>query len=127
MQRAVNPQTGEVVFLVDGQWTPPSQTAQNPQTGETAYLVGGQWQVVPGVKKPAVESQQIVSPEEMLTPIADTPEAAALREKTKEYEAGSTMLERAGRDLKRGVLRGLNVLPSLSASSSPPISPGSTS
>jgi len=42
MQRAVNPQTGEVLFLVDNQWVPPSQTAVNPQ-GEKAFLVGNEW------------------------------------------------------------------------------------
>jgi hypothetical protein len=34
MQRAVNPQTGEVLFLVNNQWVPPSSTAKNPQTGQ---------------------------------------------------------------------------------------------
>jgi hypothetical protein len=51
MQRAVNPQTGEVLFLVDNQWVPPAQTAKNDK-GETAYLVGNQWEIVPGVPAP---------------------------------------------------------------------------
>ena len=66
MQRAVNPQTGEVVFLVNNQWVAPSQTARNPQTGELAYLVGNQWQVAPGQKQTAA-ADVIKSPEEMLT------------------------------------------------------------
>jgi hypothetical protein len=45
MQRAVNPQTGEVLFLVNNQWVPPSQTARNPQTGQFAYLVNNEWQI----------------------------------------------------------------------------------
>jgi hypothetical protein len=46
MQRAVNPQTGEVLFLVNNQWTPPSQTAKNPKTGQSAYLVNNEWQIL---------------------------------------------------------------------------------
>ena len=46
MQRAINPQTGEVLFLVDNQWVPPAQVAKNDK-GETAYLVGNKWEIVP--------------------------------------------------------------------------------
>jgi hypothetical protein len=46
MQRAVNPKTGEVLFLVNNQWTPPSQTAKNPKTGQSAYLVNNEWQIL---------------------------------------------------------------------------------
>ena len=53
MQRAVNPQTGEVLFLVDNQWVPPAQTAKNDK-GDTAYLVGNKWEIVPGVPAPVV-------------------------------------------------------------------------
>jgi hypothetical protein len=45
MQRAVNPQTGEVLFLVNNQWMSPAQTARNPQTGQMAYLVNNEWQI----------------------------------------------------------------------------------
>lgn len=45
MQRAVNPQTGEVLFLVDNQWISPAQKAKN-EKGDTAYLVGNKWEVV---------------------------------------------------------------------------------
>jgi hypothetical protein len=51
MQRAVNPQTGEVLFLVNNQWTPPSQVATNPKTGQMAYLVNNQWQIDPQEKE----------------------------------------------------------------------------
>jgi hypothetical protein len=51
MQRAVNPQTGEVLFLVNNQWTPPSQVAKNPETGQMAYLVNNQWQIDPQEKE----------------------------------------------------------------------------
>jgi len=47
MERAYNPQTGEYLFLVNGQWVPPAQEAVNPKTNERAFLVGNQWQVVP--------------------------------------------------------------------------------
>ena len=46
MQRAVNPQTGEVLFLVNNQWMPPAQVAKNDK-GDTAYLVNNQWEIVP--------------------------------------------------------------------------------
>jgi hypothetical protein len=49
MERAYNPQTGEYLFLVNGQWVPPAQEAVNPQTKERAFLVNNQWQVVPGI------------------------------------------------------------------------------
>jgi hypothetical protein len=52
MQRAVNPQTGEVLFLVNNQWVPPAQTATNPETGQSAYLVNNEWQIVDPLKKP---------------------------------------------------------------------------
>ena len=61
MQRAVNPQTGEVLFLVDNKWTPPAQTAKN-DAGDTAYLVGNQWQVVKNARLP----EPILSPEEQI-------------------------------------------------------------
>ena len=41
MPRAVNPDTGEVLFLVNNQWTPPSQVAKNDK-GESAFLVNNQ-------------------------------------------------------------------------------------
>jgi len=45
MERAVNPETGEVVFLVNNQWVKPTDTAKN-EAGDSAFLVGNQWQVV---------------------------------------------------------------------------------
>jgi hypothetical protein len=51
MQRAVNSKTGEVLFLVNNQWTPPSQVAKNPKTGQMAYLVNNQWQIDPQEKE----------------------------------------------------------------------------
>lgn len=54
MERAVNPETGEVVFLVNNQWVKPDQMADNPKTGERAYLVGGRWEVMKNpLAKPA--------------------------------------------------------------------------
>jgi hypothetical protein len=51
MQRAVNPKTGEVLFLVNNQWTAPLQTARNPQSGQMAYLVNNEWQVLDPFKQ----------------------------------------------------------------------------
>ena len=42
IQTATNPQTGETIALVNGQWAPVGQTATNDQ-GQKAYLVDNQW------------------------------------------------------------------------------------
>ena len=42
IQTATNPQTGERVALINGQWVPVGQTATNDQ-GQKAYLVNNQW------------------------------------------------------------------------------------
>ena len=44
MDYAVNPDTGEVVFLVNNKWVPPSDYAVNDK-GQKAYLVGNRWEV----------------------------------------------------------------------------------
>ncbi len=44
--RAINPDTGEVLVLVEGQWVPEpkkSPRAVNPDTGEALILEGGKW------------------------------------------------------------------------------------
>jgi hypothetical protein len=51
MERAVNPKTGEVLFLVEDQWVKPTQTAINPKTGENAFLINNEWQTMPGMPK----------------------------------------------------------------------------
>ena len=51
IQTATNPQTGERVALIDGQWQPFTQSATNAQ-GQKAFLVGGQWIVEPTVTPP---------------------------------------------------------------------------
>jgi len=40
-----------VLFLVNNQWVPPSQTARNPETGQFAYLVNNEWQIADPFKK----------------------------------------------------------------------------
>lgn len=65
MQKAVNPETGEVLFLVNNQWVKPTQTATNPDTGENAYLVNNAWQVMP-MPKPAAPVEPTLSPEEQM-------------------------------------------------------------
>jgi hypothetical protein len=44
MKTATNPQTGETVVLVNGQWVPADKTATNPETGESAFFVNGRWE-----------------------------------------------------------------------------------
>ena len=44
IQTATNPQTGERVALVGGEWQPIAQTATN-KAGAKAYLVGSEWLV----------------------------------------------------------------------------------
>ena len=51
IQTATNPQTGERVALIDGQWQPFTQSATNAQ-GQKAFLVGGQWIVEPTFTPP---------------------------------------------------------------------------
>ena len=43
LQTATNPQTGERVALIGGQWVPYTETATNPQTGEKAVFSNGSW------------------------------------------------------------------------------------
>jgi len=59
MKQAVNPQTGEVVFLVNNEWVSPLQTATN-EAGEKAFLVNNQWYV------PPVPTAPTLSPEEQV-------------------------------------------------------------
>src|SRR5580658_9591300 len=40
---ATNPQTGQRVIQIDGQWKPLEASATHPQTGAKAYKVDGQW------------------------------------------------------------------------------------
>lgn len=54
MDYAVNPDTGEVVFLVGNKWVPPTDTAVN-DAGQKAYLVGNAWQV-PNIPTPKKDS-----------------------------------------------------------------------
>jgi hypothetical protein len=99
MQRAVNPQTGEVLFLVDNEWKKPEQTAVNPKTGERAFLVNNAWEVMPAFKPPVGEVQADTfdkTPEEMITPLPSddrpdlvaeptTPESMAVGEYASDY------------------------------------------
>ena len=63
MQKAVNPQTGEVLFLVDNQWVPPAQTAVNPQ-GQKAFLVGNEWITDQGAAKPVSSQPDSAAPQQ---------------------------------------------------------------
>jgi len=101
MQRAVNPQTGEVLFLVDNQWVPPAKTAKN-DAGDTAYLVGNQWEVVKIARLP----EPILSPEEVTSAI-DAPSAglASLQKPgVPKPPSELAMLEEVGKGAGAGVI-----------------------
>ena len=89
MQRAVNPQTGEVLFLVDNKWTPPAQTAKN-DAGDTAYLVANQWQIIPGATQSGLASlakpEPILSPEEQMAGAAPMPQERLPRPPEGQFE-----------------------------------------
>jgi len=78
MQKAYNPSTGEVLFLVGDQWTKPEQTAENPKTGERAYLVNNQWEIF---KPPAPATK----------PAAPTPKAPAPTQPAEDFSTTDPM------------------------------------
>jgi dUTPase len=59
LQTATNPQTGQRLALINGQWVPFTESATNPQTGEKAVLVNGQW-----ITSGQTTAQQPTSPKE---------------------------------------------------------------
>lgn len=69
MEKAVNPQTGEVVFLVDNQWVKPTQTAENPDTGERAYLVGDKWEVMKAIAPKTAPIVSTPTPTQNIAPV----------------------------------------------------------
>lgn len=73
MERAVNPKTGEVVFLVDNEWVKPAQTATNPDTGETAYLVNNQWEVIKPTAPQKPTAPVAKAPTQKAAPAEETP------------------------------------------------------
>jgi len=56
LQIATNPQTGESVVLVGGEWKPVAQTATN-EAGVNAYLVGNQWMVDDAIPAKTTKAQ----------------------------------------------------------------------
>ena len=103
MQRAVNPQTGEVLFLVDNQWVPPAQVAKNDK-GETAYLVGNQWEIVPPTQPVQPAGLESIAPRAPNTMTADEYRAQVAAREAKGYnrtigdtatDAGITLLKGA--------------------------------
>lgn len=56
-QTATNPQTGETVALIGGEWKPVSQTATNA-AGAKAYLVGNKWHTSETAASPAQSSEK---------------------------------------------------------------------
>ena len=69
LETATNPETGERVALVDGQWRPITQTATNKE-GVKAYLVGDKW--VSDVPLPAPAAEE-ASPSEVPGPRVQLP------------------------------------------------------
>jgi len=110
MQKAYNPQTGEVIFLVDNQWVKPNQTARNPKTGQMAYLVNNSWQVVDPMTSP---EEVVISPEESLTPVTPTEAQTRLEALTKQYEAEVPFTQRITDPLKRGAIQLGGVIPGI--------------
>lgn len=106
MQRAVNPQTGEVLFLVDNQWVPPAQVAKNDK-GDTAYLVGNQWEVVPTSQPAPTEPTGIasVAPRAPNTMTADEYRAQVAARNAQGFErtVGGTAID-AGITLLKGAI-----------------------
>jgi len=60
LETATNPETGERVAFVNGQWQPVTQTAVNKE-GVKAYLVGNEW--LSDAPLPATQAQEGSSPE----------------------------------------------------------------
>lgn len=60
MQQAVNPETGEVLFLVNNQWVPPTQTAVN-EAGQKAYLAGNEWQLPAGATANTADEKPVTA------------------------------------------------------------------
>jgi hypothetical protein len=46
MRHAINPETGDVVFLHNNEWVKPESVAKN-EAGESAYLVNNRWRTLP--------------------------------------------------------------------------------
>jgi len=86
LQTATNPDTGERVALVDGEWKPITQSATNAE-GTKAYLVGGSWVVddraAPTPKQEAKAEPKPAATEKEVDPRTGKPypEAVALPEK----------------------------------------------
>jgi hypothetical protein len=61
LQTATNPETGERVAFVNGQWLPITETATNPNTGSRVGLINNQWLPIPG--RPVVQEEPTPEPE----------------------------------------------------------------
>lgn len=79
---AINPQSGEAVYLNDsGSWVP-APTAKNPQTGQELVFNGRDWQAKPGAQRSAGEMaggyvEQAISGVPIVGPLAQKFSAAA--------------------------------------------------
>ena len=131
-ESATNLTTGEKLFLVGGQWVPPSETATNPKTGQRAFLVNNEWQVIgtpkaaPTTAAPTTEVAPIISPEEVTTQAEPTAKPSTgltdqqkkqLAEATAKYEAEVPFLQRQTDPLKRGIASLGGILPNLEVTS----------
>ena len=104
VQTATNPDTGERVALVDGEWKPVVKTATNPDTGARAFLVGDQWLVNEATAKPAPK----VTPKEEPVVSRETVAPSVIPELEKDKYGFSPLSE-----LAKGFTGGvLNTIPS---------------
>ena len=85
IQTATNPDTGEKVALVDGEWQPILKTATHAETGAKAYLVGNKWletEALPKAEPKAEPTKEVTAPkvvprETVSEPTPEELEAAA--------------------------------------------------
>lgn len=104
LETATNPETGERVALVDGQWRPITQTATNRE-GVKAYLVGDKW--VSDVPLPAPAAEE-APPSEVPGPRVQLPPWA--KDYPGLYGAAQTTRQMLGPTVEAGLAIGGGVL-----------------
>ena len=110
LQTATNPDTGERVALVDGEWKPITQSATNAE-GAKAYLVGGSWVVddraTPAPKQEA-KTEAKAAPKKEAKPTEDFATSDAMG-----GDLGSSIMDVAGPE--RSVMTGYKGTPDKTA------------
>ena len=67
IQTATNPNTGEKVALVDGEWQPVLKTATHSETGAKAYLIGDKWLET----EPPAKAEKKEAPQEKIPSVGE--------------------------------------------------------